>query len=520
MWDAYLLPEDVSPIDAARVLDFLNTADGPDDLAEAVEFPNERDIGLRLAARILARRDELGGFDDLEQVYDLPLIGPERFTELVVALSGARPPRRGATVPQEVADEIRNIRSTVDALQSALLPTATVRVWSVQESVWLGQGVTLLAHATDNQGKPLVDYPVTMTANWGELVGTSGFKTIRGASLQTSTDSIGMVKAKLFPVLGAPVGKRQEQVLEAQLARLPMGASSPAQAQPALAAFAESYRQDGSAVLRDAVDAYYAEYGHEFVDTERRGGALAAWPTLPATVQCYVHDAEIPERGNVTLGLGVHTVTVRNWLAAFLAAFQGQLGDDQRLRKALLELDRDDQFVTQALDRVHAFVGLEKGVVGSALRDAHAERILDRYVQDEIQTFPEDIRRDVLTSVQSAATTLATGGLAVFDAVETTKITSPFNTRDATIDNVGTRVGLLETETVRSDELTSFATEVAAERETGETMLREETTRNLAAKADKTTLVDFLSELGTELSTISTQLGGIDESVQNLRRRR
>ena len=151
------------------------------------------------------------------------------------------------------------------------------------------------------------------------------------------------------------------------------------------------------------------------------------------------------------------------------------------MRKALLELDRDDQFVTQALDRVHAFVGLEKGVVGSALRDAHAERILDRYVQDEIQTFPEDIRRDVLTSVQSAATTLATGGLAVFDAVETTKITSPFNTRDATIDNVGTRVGLLETETVRSDELTSFATEVAAERETGETMLREETTRNLAA---------------------------------------
>jgi hypothetical protein len=88
--ERYLRPEDVSPDHAREVLGFLNTAGTAEQIAAAVEIPGELDVGVRIAQRILARRQQLGGFTDLEQVDAIPLIGPERFTEIVVTLSGAR----------------------------------------------------------------------------------------------------------------------------------------------------------------------------------------------------------------------------------------------------------------------------------------------------------------------------------------------------------------------------------------------------------------------------------------------
>jgi DNA uptake protein ComE-like DNA-binding protein len=50
-------------------------------------------VGVRIAQRILDRRGQLGTFTDLRQVADVPLVGPERFTEIVTTLSGARVPK-------------------------------------------------------------------------------------------------------------------------------------------------------------------------------------------------------------------------------------------------------------------------------------------------------------------------------------------------------------------------------------------------------------------------------------------
>ena len=53
MWETYLLPEEVSAKHAREVLDFLNQAPDAKTIAEAVEFPRELDVGLRVAQRIL-----------------------------------------------------------------------------------------------------------------------------------------------------------------------------------------------------------------------------------------------------------------------------------------------------------------------------------------------------------------------------------------------------------------------------------------------------------------------------------
>ncbi len=83
---AYLRPEDVEPARAKRVLSFLNTV-AADEIADAIEFPGERDVGIKVAQNILARRVQLGGFKNLRQVAAVPQVGLERFTEIVNALA-------------------------------------------------------------------------------------------------------------------------------------------------------------------------------------------------------------------------------------------------------------------------------------------------------------------------------------------------------------------------------------------------------------------------------------------------
>lgn len=86
---AYLRPGDVPPAKAKRILAFLNDAAAAAEIADAIEFPGERDVGIRVAHNILARRAQLGGFSDLRQVAAVPQVGPERFAEIATAL-GAR----------------------------------------------------------------------------------------------------------------------------------------------------------------------------------------------------------------------------------------------------------------------------------------------------------------------------------------------------------------------------------------------------------------------------------------------
>lgn len=88
MTEAYIKPEDVNPQDAQKVLDFLNSAKSAEEIANAVEIPGERDVGIIVAQHILDRREQLGGFTSLQQVADVPQVGPERFTEIVNTLGG------------------------------------------------------------------------------------------------------------------------------------------------------------------------------------------------------------------------------------------------------------------------------------------------------------------------------------------------------------------------------------------------------------------------------------------------
>lgn len=79
-------PEDVPKEQAKIILEFLNTAETAAEIAEAIEFPGERDVGTNVAQNILDKRAELGTFRDLNQVDAVRQVGPERFSQIVRSL--------------------------------------------------------------------------------------------------------------------------------------------------------------------------------------------------------------------------------------------------------------------------------------------------------------------------------------------------------------------------------------------------------------------------------------------------
>ena len=98
---ATILPQAVSPADAAKILATVNGAATAEALAAAIELPNEPDIGLALATRLLQRRAQLGTFTSLDQLRAVPGIGPVRFTRIVRAILGDV---EGLIAPESVSE--------------------------------------------------------------------------------------------------------------------------------------------------------------------------------------------------------------------------------------------------------------------------------------------------------------------------------------------------------------------------------------------------------------------------------
>ena len=126
----YISPKDVPEEEAKRILGFLNSAKTAEEIAEAIEIPGERDVGLKTAQNILTAREKLGKFTELQQLADVQQVGPERFTEIVTTIKkwivSPVPPIRikQAEVPIELrrkaAQYLESMRSDKMAPEAAL----------------------------------------------------------------------------------------------------------------------------------------------------------------------------------------------------------------------------------------------------------------------------------------------------------------------------------------------------------------------------------------------------------------
>jgi len=526
LWETYLLPEEVSANHAREVLDFLNQAPDARTIAEAVEFPRELDVGMRVAQRILNRRAELNGFRTLDELYAVPYVGPERFTEIVVSLSGARPPRIVGGVSRA---ELAEMRRTIDLLRSLVQDGVRARVWSLQGSIWLGQSATLLAQVQDAAGRPLVDQPVTLTTTWGELSALSGVQTITGNAVTARTNDVGLVELRLRTRFQAPLSDSQRIALELAAARLPSSAVWPTAAGQELNELVRQYRAPASDDLREAIDAAFREYGSSVQHAEHRGQALAQWGRMAVSISCSVH-GEGDDRGQPHLAFVTHTMEVRNWLPAFLAAFEHDVAHDrglsEELRRAPTTSEDAGVFLNDVFISVRAFVNTERGELGQSIRTRAAQDQLQEFFQTSMAALPEKARLTALGGVRDAATTIGQGGLPVFKAIDATRrdLTGSFtfNTDLLTADLQALQVDLQNMETNLQTQFdgqlaeleSNLSSQIAVKADRAGLDALAATTvalrRDLDLKADRTIVDGLNTRIDRDLGTLNTRVNGID----------
>jgi hypothetical protein len=83
--------EKVNTRETRNILDFLNSAKTAGEIADAIEIPGERDVGVRVARNILVEREKIRKFTKLDQILAVPQVGPERFEEIIHSLRKRRP---------------------------------------------------------------------------------------------------------------------------------------------------------------------------------------------------------------------------------------------------------------------------------------------------------------------------------------------------------------------------------------------------------------------------------------------
>ena len=336
--------------------------------------------------------------------------------------------------------ELADLRRRIEALRALLVPAIQARLWPLQETIWLGQNATLLVQLNDASGRALIDQPVTVVTSWGELTAPNAIEAVWNNTAAARTNDAGMVELRLRARFQAPLTAAQRLALELAAGRLPMAAPWPTAATKELGDLVARYRAPGSSDLREAVDAAFREYAASADQAQNRGQALAQWSSLAVNIVCFVHD-DGDERGFRHLALATHTLTVRNWLTAFLATFEQDVAIDKGLAAELRRAPHDaadaNVFLNDVFITVQSYLNTEQGELGQTLRTRAAQQELQQFLQTDVAGLPAAAQVAAAGGVFGASQTIGEGGLTLFTAVDTAR-------RDSKL-NVNAAAGLLDT---------------------------------------------------------------------------
>ena len=519
MPENYLLPEDVSASDAAMVLDFVNAAQSAEEIATAVEIPDERDIGERVALRIINRREELGGFTSLEQIYAVPYVGPERFTELVVTLSTARPP---LSDEQAAAALLEQFTERLNSLEAQLQRPSTILLRAAHTNALLGQETVVLAELKDGQGKPLVDHELTVVTNWGVLTGRVGLRPVQGSSITLRSDHLGLCKFRFSASIDEALTDVERASLRSALTVLETPNDSPRDSLPQLSELARLYRAPGNDTLRRAIDVYFKRFASE--NSNAPIDSLANWPTINTTLVAWL----TPPAGSATaqVSSSLLNVSQRNWFYAWLWAYRLLLQDETQLGESLASIDSGNRsgngILSDVFSRVGGFVNAQSGLVGRQLGQDFAASNLSRFLQTGLANFPEGDRSKVVTGISSGIKSLATPKAFASFENSRAEINMEIDAKVASIDSsaqvdaLNDRLTTIESSAITQADIDTIRTDILNDANQQTNVLidqfRTEIDLDLSTKAD----IDSVALIGQQVTSLESQATTLDTRVQQL----
>lgn len=387
----YLQPSDLSAVQAARVLDFLNAATSAEQLARDIEFPREPDIGVRLGQRLLDARAALGGsFSDILQVRAVRLIGPERFTEICVAALGLEPTRW--------VELFYGGEALATPTESGLVLGLALH----PQDAWLGEPRTLRLQVDDHGGTPRAGVAVTVQASLGRLVYLYGFHRIEGQAVTVLTGSDGSAELELLTPPTEPLTENQQAALETALAALDPRAAHPLALEAGLKAMAEAYLRDRSYSLRTAIDLYVRDAHGAAVDTISRERWKLAWPVDSGLIQADVLDAG--GRGS-SLARAVRTATWIDWVEPWTSFLADVLAGGTPLEQELAAraTTGDGALLDGLLNLAQTRLAGHAGRAAEWIGKRQLEAAVDRFIGSGVETLPAQARDAVVSQLGVAA---------------------------------------------------------------------------------------------------------------------
>ena len=422
MADIYLAPQDVNRLDAEAVLRFLNRAESAQEIADRIEIPGERDIGIKLGERLLHARAQLNGtFENLGQIYAIALIGPERFTEIVVTLTGKTALQVLNTVAPGSADsavadltrQLAGLRQLIQESQQVNQSVYHLELRTVEKTPYLGQIVKLKLRVVDRLSNvSQANMPVTLETNWGQLRYSKGYRVQNGTVINARTGVDGQLTCQLHTPTCEPLTGSQQTELSSALAKLDEEALVPADIEAGFQYLIGLYQHPLNHDLRAAMDIHYKSRQERLLDTVNRSAALHAWNYEQALVRVYLHPSEKEEKATV-LAMAALALEYRDWLLPWYQVYKNGLSDKGELNKALqraLNYSTEEKGLTsQMLSNMQTFIAGQNGLLGERVAQQVSQEVVTDFLTDKLDNLSDSSRTTLLTLLREAPSSIRAG---------------------------------------------------------------------------------------------------------------
>jgi len=225
--------------------------------------------------------------------------------------------------------------------------------------------------------------------------------------------------------------------------------------------------------------------------------------------------------GEAADAVGLATVPMRSWLAAFLAALRASIAGDRRLDDALtnlpLERTAGDLLARGIFGAQEALAGLEAGVLGKRFGDEVAGDGVSRFLDRNTARIDEPAMVVAARAAGASAAAITGGGFAVFDAIGAVRDLEDTAGRLNLTAVVDGRLGLLEqrldvVESAKADRtmIDTLTANLARDTAALDSRIRQVE----AARVTDRGLIDTLTaNVGRDITTLNDRIGRI-ESVR------
>lgn len=403
----FIKPEDVSPIDAEKVFEFLNSAQTAGEIAQRIEFPDELDIGEKLAARILTGRDAVGGeFTYLQQIADIPYIGPERFTEIIAALTGY--PLYIEPESEKIAYLFREfslLRDRLEKTSPALSGQYQIRLMPAVIDAFEGSSLIISAMVTDAlTGKPKSGTPLTLVSTYGTLESYEGYDTSTGNPVTAITNLSGIAKYVLISPLRGQFKGRQAAILESGLGRLDPSAPTPKHDIQGFTTLVQSYQAPRNENLRKAIDVCFLDQQHKITGTKNR---LSAWQYREVLLLGYLGNADaIYQRGTQVAEIGMLTLRLKDWVAPWFQVYKDLMVLANPINSQIEHIKNiggnGKTISRRVVNSTQDYLSRQRGAVGGLIGQDVADTSLVKFLGTGLASFDNATKKEIFGNIGSA----------------------------------------------------------------------------------------------------------------------